>query len=259
MRFGVLLLLLASFAFAEPALHMARNEKLAEQAVAEIMLKEIYKKAGFDLSVTALPPARANMETLAGRYDGEVARIYAYGTKNPSLIRVEPAYYFLESTAYARKSSRIVIDNKEGLKPYRVGIIRGVQHSMEVTEGLSRVEEVATAEQLFRMLDAGRVDVVIDTKVNGSSELKQLKLQDVVMLKVLARYELFNYLVYKNKDMEPVIGSVIKRLGSTGEMKALMVAAEKSFLSGAANSGAANSEGKDKGLSVTIPPEKTLR
>ena len=69
---------------------------------------------------------RANAMTLAGEKDGEVGRVLAYTTKNPGLIRVEPAYYHLSTTAFAKSDKGIKITSKEDLQKYRVGIVRGI-------------------------------------------------------------------------------------------------------------------------------------
>lgn len=226
----VLALLVGSSTLADTTLQLARNEKLAEQAVAENLLKDVYKRAGLSVVVNARPPARANGEAIVGKMDGEVARIYSYGLKNPSMVRVEPSYYYLTTAVFAKSADNLTIKTKDDLKSHRVGIIRGVQHSLDATAGVYNVQLVDNAQQLFQMLNAGRFDVALDTGINGRYMLKKLKLQGIAEIGVLAKLDLYHYLHEKNKDQAPAISAVIKKLSDSGELAKMVNIAEKSLL-----------------------------
>jgi ABC-type amino acid transport substrate-binding protein len=215
---------------AQTPLRLARNEKLAEQAVAEHLLKDIYSRAGLAAVVTPLPPARANMAAVDGKLDGEVARIDSYHLRNPALMRVEPAYYYLTTAAFARSASGAVIATRDDLKAYSVGVIRGVQHSMDATEGHPNVQFANSAEQLFLMLSAGRFEVALDTGINGRYMLKKLNLAGITETGILAKRDLFNYLHKKNIAHIPAISSQIRRLADSGELAKMVLQAEKEFL-----------------------------
>ena len=180
-------------------LNLASNEKLVEQTIAARLLSDIYQKSNLVVKNTPLPPSRANLSTLNGTSDGEVARIDAYAKKNPTLIQVTPAYYYLTTVAFSK--SDITIQTKEDLKKYSVGAIRGVAHSDAITEGLSDVVYVNDARTLFLLLKSGRFEIAIDTGANGKYLLTEMKLDEIHAVGELARLELFNILSPNKKHL----------------------------------------------------------
>lgn len=209
---------------------LARNEEAAEQAVAALILAEVYQKAGLTPVIQPLPGARANAMALAGDVDGEVARIAAYATTYPTLIRVEPSYYFLTSTAFAKVGGNVVVRTKDDLKKYRVGVVRGIAHAKTAIEGVLAVEEVATYQQMYQMLDAGRIDVAVDTGINGVYLTHKMGLTDVKQVADLARLELYNILAPQSRALAPRIAAVLKSLKQRGELGKLVQKHERAFL-----------------------------
>jgi hypothetical protein len=112
------------------------NEKLVEQYAAQYVIDNIYSSLGLKMSVIPLPPARAKNLNLNKSIDGEIARIKPYGNNKPSLIRIEPSYYYLESAAYCLKDSTLKITSAKDLNGLKVATIRGVAHSNEATANL---------------------------------------------------------------------------------------------------------------------------
>jgi hypothetical protein len=49
-----------------------------------------------------------------------VARIPAYFVKNPTLVKVEPGYYYLTTGAFAKTDKHITITSKDDLKNTRL-------------------------------------------------------------------------------------------------------------------------------------------
>ncbi len=214
------LLLPAQFSWAQE-LRLARNELAAEQAVAALILADIYARLGMQIPVQALPGARANALALSGEMDGEVGRVQSYADKNPALIQVKPAYHYLNSVAFAKSGKGIVIANRAALKPYRVGIVRGIAHAENATAGLANVETVRTYEQLFQMLESGRIDVAIDTSANGAYMIHKLGLKDIQTVGTLARLDLFHMLNPRQAALAPRLGAQIKRMQESGELETL--------------------------------------
>lgn len=213
-------------------MHLAANEKAVEQSIATQLLTEIYKKAGLTLTVEPLPGARANVLALSGEKDGEVARIQPYVDRNPSLVKVEPAYYYLTSAVFAKSARHITIASKAELSNYRVGIVRGIAHAEAATAGLSSVEVISNYEQMFRMLDAGRIDLAIDTGINGRLTLQTFGFKGIEQVGELARLELFHILNAKNKELAPRISKAISALRSSGELDRMTARIEKELVLG---------------------------
>jgi polar amino acid transport system substrate-binding protein len=225
----------AALAHAGP-LNLARNEKATEQAIAANIISDLYKRAGVEVNVQPLPAARANAVAKAGEKDGEVGRIQAYADRNPELTKVEPAYYYITTTAFAKSDKGIKVATRDDLKKFKVGIIRGVAHTTAATEGHPALSTVNDADQLYQMLDSGRIDIALDAGVNGPYTVKKLGLKDIVAVGDLARLDLFTILHSGKKDVGAKVAATIKTLKDSGELDKLVKRHEADFLkSGASN------------------------
>jgi polar amino acid transport system substrate-binding protein len=211
-------------------LKLARNENLVEQYVAAKLLIDIYRRAGLTATIIALPPARATKTALSGEVDGEVARIASYSPKHTGLVMVEPAYYQLQTTAFVRINNPLVFRTPEDLKRYRVAIIRGVAHSADATQGHPDVQVVSAAPSLFKMLDAGRVDVALDTKINGAYLQRKLELGTIQSGGDIATQPLYHVLGPNKAVLAPQISKAISELKKSGELERLARHYEEEFL-----------------------------
>ncbi len=205
-------------------LRLVRNELATEQDIAALVLEEIYRRAGLANRSTPLPASRANALALSGEVDGEVARVQAYADKTPTLLQVRPAYYYLDSVAFARKG--IKVTDRNSLAPYRVGIVRGIEYARVVVAMAKRVEAVSTYEQMFQMLEAGHIDVAIDSGVNGKRVLHKLGLKDIQVAGILVRLDLFHLLHPRQASVADKISKQIKLLKENGELDKLVSKAE---------------------------------
>lgn len=211
-------------------LHLAANERLAEQFVASRMLRVIYAKAGLNLDIEPMPAARANLETVQGQRDGEIARIAAYGERNPTLIRVDLPYYHLTSRAFWMKARNASVASRADLKHYSVGAIRGVAHSMELTEGHPSVTLTKEPMQMFRMLRGGRFDLALDTGINGRYLVSKNRWQDIDFSPDLARLDLYHYLHPRHSALAARLEQAIRQMRSSGELDQARTQAENELL-----------------------------
>lgn len=210
--------------------HFVRIDKLAEQEVASKILPEIYNKLGINIDIEALPAERAKMWATDGTKDGEILRIFSYGEKNPGMVRVPTPYSSLETTAFALKSSSISIKTKDDLKKYKVVIVRGVQHTKDMAEGLEKVHVINDSEQMMKFLEAGRADIALINTITGQGVLKSLKIDSIAPVGTLETLDLFHYLNEKNKDIVPKVDEVIQKMAKSGELKQLREKYEKEYL-----------------------------
>jgi len=215
---------------------LGRNANATEQAVAALILADIYKRAGLNAKVQPMPAARANAAAVAGQKHGEVGRIQAYVDNNPSLIQVKPHYYFITTTGFAKDSKNISISTRADLAGYKVGEIRGVAYTKAATEGHPATQVVSDADQLYKMLAAGRIDIALDAGINGPYMLEKLGIKGVSAVGDLAKLELFAILHPSRIDIEPKIAAAVQSLIDSNELDAVIKKHEKAFLaSGAPN------------------------
>lgn len=233
------ILVVALLFFVKPAFAIdylfAANENAAEQIIAEGVLIDIYKAAGINIRVLRLPAVKATDMAVKRQVDGEVARVYSYGATHPSLIRVEPAYFFLSTVGYAKKSFPKTLRSKEDLLPFTVGIVKGIQHATTATENHSRVMTTNTYEDLYALLETDSIQIALDTGYNGKFLLNKLGYTDLAAKGTIGVFGLFNYVTDNNKKLIPIISATIIRLQQSGEMNKIIRKHEMAFAKASQN------------------------
>lgn len=125
------------------------------------ILREIGERTGVSFEFVSCPWKRC----IALLERGDVDIITSFGA-TPSRRRfadfIEPPYAMEEVVVYKKKGSPIVVEDVTDLVGYRVGQISGSVYfsSYDQRDDLNKTS-VAYESQLFKMLDNGRVDLVI--------------------------------------------------------------------------------------------------
>jgi polar amino acid transport system substrate-binding protein len=198
-----------------------------------LVLRELYQRAGIRLTVIEMPPARGTVEAKEGRVDGEVNRIRGYGDNAPTLIRVEPSIHLWSVSALFKKGSAVRVQTAADLSRYSVGYVRGIRFAEDLVKGLSNTVATDNPEQLVRMLQNGRIDLVVNGTNATRYEMRALGLTDEIDSSVLTQTPLYHYLHEKHRDLVPVIGAVIKKAADSGELEKLFARYEKQLLDAA--------------------------
>ena len=87
MRFLTSFFMFVAFTNAEEY-HFVSINNLIEQEVGRIVLPQVYKSLGIDITIVPMPGQRAQYEASSGNRDGEIMRIFTYGLENPTTHRV---------------------------------------------------------------------------------------------------------------------------------------------------------------------------
>lgn len=206
-------------AFAQPPLRLTTVEGSHISTVGGKVLQAILPRAGLQVVTAPIPSARATAEVRAGNYDGEVARIATFAANYPELIRVEPSYLSFHTVAYAKNKAKLALRSADDLKGYKVGIVRGIQHSENATAGVADLTRVNNVRQLLTMLEKGRFDIAVDTRLSGEFMLKQLGFKDIAEVGVLGKQDLYLYLHVRHQSLAPAIGATIKQMKDSGELQ----------------------------------------
>lgn len=212
------------------SLIIARKENAADQVVAERLLRDIMQRANLGMTVRVMPSPAATQLTLSGDIDGEPARVYSYGIKYPELVRVQPPYYYLVTAAFGLKERKFKLSTIEDLNDYKVGVVLGIQHAMDITAGHPRVTLVASTKELYALLAKKKIDIAIDTEIDGMYNVTAMKNKSIVRKAVFSKSSLFLYL---NKDKEHYaqqLSNAITGLTKTGELSTLQEKYEREVL-----------------------------
>jgi len=213
---------ICSTAFAQLPLRIARIENIPDQFVGGEILKVVYSRLNMPIELVDLPAKRALMESSAGRLDGEVQRNIMVQTQYPTLVMVRPALNYIEPSVFS-KNERFEVKGWDSIKPFNIGIVRGVGTSEDGTQGMKSVQAVNTLDQLMLMLAQDRVDVAVSDSFSGLAAVKRLGLKDRIRLLTppLQKNEIYHFLHEKHRDLIPKVEQVLSEMQSSGELERL--------------------------------------
>jgi len=187
------------------------------QEMSVLILKEAYASIGIEVVVIRYPGLRSLKTANEGRVDGEVSRFKAFERDYPNLIAVPVPVNHLQGTAFS-KNGAIELRGWESLRDYTIGITRGMKFAERGTAGMSTVR-ANSHQQLFQLLDKGRVDVAINPFVNGVVIINKLKLEGIHALEPpLMRIDLYHFLHKRHAALVPKITDSIRKLEASGRI-----------------------------------------
>jgi len=210
---------LASAAGSAP-MRIARIEGVPDQAVGGEILQVVYQRIGLPLEFVDLPAKRALMESSSGRLDGEIQRVPAVAQEYPALLPVQEPIMFIEPSVFSTTVAP-VITGWDSIRPYSIGIARGVGSSERGTRGMPRVTDFTDMEQLMRVVVSGRVDVAVNDRFSGELILRRLGLekQVKVLTPPLEHIDLFHFVHERHRALVPRLEAVIRQMRLSGELQ----------------------------------------
>jgi len=188
--------------------------------MAVIMLQEVYDPLNIDIEVKYYPPARSIVMANKGEVDGELARMVNMEKEFTNLIPVPVAFYSLNYHAY---STRVFFKPKgwQSLKPFHIGFTTGnkIMHQKLATY---KVTNTAKLQQLWNLLQFGRLDVVVATHLEGLAKLSRGDNPHVTMLEpAIASVPFYHYLFKKHQALVPELVKSINKMKKQGRFRQL--------------------------------------
>lgn len=204
---------------AQSTILLARLAEFPDQYVGGEILRAVYGRLGIKVDFSDLPGARALALSSSGALDGEVHRVAGIAAEHPALIQLSPAINAIEPAVFT-SGLAFAVTGWGSLRDYRIGIVRGVGSSEAGVRGMPHVERVTSLENLIRMLDAGRIDLLVTDAFSGLVRVKQMRLEDRIRLlrPPLARIEIHHYLHRRHAALAPRVQAVIGDMHASGEL-----------------------------------------
>ncbi|WP_342620151.1 transporter substrate-binding domain-containing protein [Rhodoferax sp. GW822-FHT02A01] len=220
--FGVLFGLACLECDAQVILRLARIENVPDQQVGAEILVAVYGKLGIQLQFVDGPAKRSLIESSEGRLDGEIQRVLAVQSEYPSLIAVSEPINYIEPIAFT-KSLSFAVSGWDSLRPYKIGIVRGVGSSERGVSGMPHVSPTTTMDQMMLMLNAGHIDVAVNDLFSGMLVLNRLGIQADIhpLFPMLQHIELYHFLNERHRALVPRVEGVIRQMKSSGELASL--------------------------------------
>ena len=197
--------------------HTAEMTGLADEVLAEA-----FRLIGFELEVVILPTERSLKMAKDGLVDGELMRTRAIEKEYPSLIRVPEPLVDVEFSVF----SNTPIDLTNGwssLAGKSVGLVIGMKIIEKNVPKDAQVSGVKSIEQLFGMLNRGRVDYVVMPRGIGQDFLQDNGLSHILISdQALVSVPAFTYLHLKHASLAPRLEEAIRKVKKSGEYKKIL-------------------------------------
>lgn len=199
---------------------LANPGKFLPMTIGKNILNVAYKKLGIEVQFIDLPAKRSLIESNQGKYDGEASRIWTITNYFPNLVRVPTPINYIEQSLYATKEHDI--SSCEQLKNYSVGIRRGVKHAEECSAYTRRVVVFNDSNQMMKVLNAGRIDFVINARLHGLPFENNDDFPNILLIQPpLKRINLYHCLHKSNAILLDRIDEVLRLMAESGELEAI--------------------------------------
>ena len=179
-------------------------------------VEKAYERAGLPVVFVSLPTKRSLYLAAEGSLDGEAGRIAGLEKHYPSLVRVDVPLMDFQGAAYVLGRRNIRVFRDALLDRLRTGALGGVVWAKDVMKG-RRLERVNTYETLFNMLQEGRIDIALSSRVGAEEVLRsdperygRIRQLEPLVYKV----PFYHYLHMKNADIVPKLEKALRELGA---------------------------------------------
>jgi polar amino acid transport system substrate-binding protein len=227
-----LLLLLALFlglSFAaradKPSITVSTNNTPLDRQALHDLSKEAFRRIGVDFKLVSLPSERSLHSANLGEVDGEGLRIAGLSGQYPNLVQVPERYTGISFVAFARDATIRLDQGWESLKPHRVAFINGWKMFEANASGARSVSKVDKPEQMFLMLDSGRIDLALYTRADGVALARSMGLGAIAPLApALKDVDMFLYLHKKHESLAPRLAQALREMKADGSYNRILTA-----------------------------------
>ena len=224
-----LLALLLGLSFAaradKPTITVSTNNTPLDRQALHDLSKEAFRRIGVDFKLVSLPSERSLHSANLGEVDGEGLRIAGLSGQYPNLVQVPERYIGISFVAFARDATIRLDQGWESLKPHRVAFINGWKMFEANASGARSVSKVDKPEQMFLMLDSGRVELALYTRTDGVALARSMGLGAVAPLApALKDVDMYLYLHKKHESLAPRLAQALREMKADGSYNRILAA-----------------------------------
>lgn len=219
------LLLLQTPTLRAETLTISTNNTPLDQRTLQALTEEAFQRLGLELKLVSLPSERSLLSAQLGEVDGEGLRVAGLTAQYPNLVQVPESYVRISFVAFAKDATIHLDQTWASLKPYSVAFITGWK-MFEANTGSARiVHKVEKPEQIFQMLNSGRVDLALYTQADGLALVRKLGLTSIApVTPALKDVDMYLYLNKKHQDWVPKLAKTLREMKTDGSYNRIMAA-----------------------------------
>jgi len=207
----------AAAAAADKKLVLSGFEAPGLTPVARSYLEKAYKELGMTVDVVLTEPSRALVNSTGGVTDGEVVRIGVVGDRYPTLVRVDVPLLSVATFGYTNRPEARHMSQQD-LKSLRAGHVRGAVFGEIAARGFAEIWSADEPEQLFKMMQQGRLDLVFVRETRAKEMVRRFGLTDVYPVPSSRKdYPFFHYLHKRHSGLVPRVEKALRKVLSEEE------------------------------------------
>jgi ABC-type amino acid transport substrate-binding protein len=191
---------------------------------ARAVVAEAYRRLGEPIAFRAMDAASASEAAHSGEADAALQRVAGLDREYPELLQIPIPINVIHGAAFSREY-RFPVNGWSSLRPYRIGVVRGVLFSAEGTVGMD-VRVAADHLELVRWIANGDVDVGVLPRLWGQHAIRESGQSEIAALDgVLETLLMYHYVHVRHKDLAHRLESVLKEMLLEGTTARLLEAA----------------------------------
>lgn len=207
----------------KPTITVSTNNTPHDRQALHDLSKEAFRRIGMDFKLVSLPSERSLHSANLGEVDGEGLRIAGLTGQYPNLVQVPERYIGISFVAFAKDATIKLDQGWESLKPHRVAFINGWKMFEANASGARSVSKVDKPEQLFLMLDSGRIDLALYTRADGLALVRNMGLGAIApVAPALKDVDMYLYLNKKHEALVPKLAQALREMKADGSYNRIL-------------------------------------
>lgn len=179
------------------------------------IMRQAYKKLGYDIEIWALPAARALYMSSNGKVDTELGRVNGLDKKHKNLIQINPAIVSFKA-ALISKNYDVNMFAAQNNANATIVLMRGMPYADKLVENRQKIE-VNNIEQVIKILDSNRANyALIDGNYLSLPSYKN-KLASYHSIDIdETKQAVHHYIHQKNSGLAPALEKVLTEMQQQG-------------------------------------------
>lgn len=188
--------------------------------VNQAIVSAIYKESGQSPTFIFVPTSRYMLAADEGKADGALFRVKGAEKTFQNLVPLPTPHYSVHIHTFSTQA--LDLPSWDALKPYRIAYISGFLVAERNTQNMDRFES-KTLDQALKLLEAGRVDVVVATRDSGMEWVRSRPGSPILMSETpLVKIPLHHYLHKQHTALIPELTENLEKLKASGEIDAII-------------------------------------
>lgn len=215
----ITMILCSSVAFAaEEPVVVAVVAGSADVPAGTAVMQEAYRRIGIPIELREYSAAEALSMSNGGNVDAELQRIDGISNQFKNLVQVPIPINIIQGAVFSKKY-RFPIMGWHSLRPYKIGIVRGILFAEQQTAGMDRLV-FDSYGALIEALQNDVVDVGVMLRIGGLDAIQKLRSHGISELEgVLETLFLYHYVHASRSDLADKLEPVLKTMLLNGEIR----------------------------------------